>query len=37
MSQPVTILVIASYEKGHAFLHQAKASGAAFFCLLRKA
>lgn len=28
MPQPVTLLVIASYEKGHAFLRQAKASGA---------
>jgi biotin carboxylase len=28
MSNPVTILVIASYEKGHAFIRQAKASGA---------
>jgi carbamoylphosphate synthase large subunit len=28
MSRPVTILAIASYEKGHAFLRQAKAEGA---------
>ncbi len=28
MSRPVTILAIASYEKGHAFLRQARAEGA---------
>ncbi|MBI5085331.1 MAG: ATPase, partial [Acidobacteria bacterium] len=33
MHRPVTILAIASYEKGHAFLRQAKAEGARVFLL----
>lgn len=33
MNTPLTILCIASYEKGHAFLRQCKASGARVFLL----